>query len=174
MTDLAYCEATLAERRPMRTLLVRKFAVVAAALWFVSLCAPGDASAAEKKTSQWRVPIVMEKATVRGKVVVLETRREERASIKNLNVEVWTAPEESSGEESKKDSDAPGRKRLHATKTDELGFFSLPALEEGEYVLVIGELHLGLTVVPAAEVRKGQEEPKVLLLLLPREVLKKT
>ena len=46
----------------------------------------------------------------------------------------------------------------------------LPALDAGKYELVVGELHLNLLVQSTSEVKTKQEEPKILLLLLPKEV----
>ena len=128
-----------------------------------------DAAAARDKDAEarkWRVPVVMEKATVRGKVVILETRTEERKAVAKLAVQVWTRVEDNRGR-------ADRGKLLVETKTDDAGFFDLPVIEVGDYMLVVGDLQLKLTVVPEAPARSGQQqEAKVLLLLLPKEVLK--
>ena len=121
-----------------------------------------DKAWGQSRTTHWKVPIVMEKATVRGKVVILETRKEDRKTIANIRIQVWTAVK-----------DDPSRKRslLHETKTDEGGLFALPLLDEGQYILVVSELQLSLIVTPQAEVRQGTSEPKVLLILLPKDVV---
>lgn len=106
----------------------------------------------------------MEKATVRGKVVILETRVEERRTIQSLQIEVWSRKDNDKNK-SRKD------KLLHATKTDRDGFFSLPVIDTGDYLMVIGDLQLKLAVVPANDVTAGQQEPKILLILLPKEAI---
>jgi hypothetical protein len=123
------------------------------------------AALGEDQSREWKVPIVMEKATVRGKVVVLETRHEDRRAASDLKVQVWDTLR-----------DTPRKKHnlLHDTKTDEGGLFTLPLLDEGQYVLVVGDLNLSLSVVPAAPVRKDSSEPKVLLILLPKDVVLST
>jgi hypothetical protein len=125
----------------------------------------------QQSTREWTVPVVMEKATVRGRVVVLETRKEDRQVIENTAVQVWTQPEGMEAE--------PGgrgkinRRMLHETRTDSQGMFTLPQLDVGEYLMIVGELRIRLLVVPKSEVRKNQEEPKILLILLPKDVLKR-
>ena len=64
----------------------------------------------------------MERATLRGKVVVLETRVQERRTINGLPVQVWT-PKKGAGRKVKRD------RLLHEAKTDMDGFFSLPVLD---------------------------------------------
>lgn len=117
-------------------------------------------SAAGEEQTTWRVPIVMEKATVRGKIVILENRSEDRRVLEGLKVQVWSDPEESQ----------PSGK-IHETLTDDAGLFSLPELEVGEYFLTVARLRLRLTVVPNDPERAGQLEPKVLLILLPKDVV---
>jgi hypothetical protein len=134
-------------------------------LILTGVCLPNShAMAAKGKARKWRVPIVMEKATVRGKIVILETRVEERRTIQSLRVQIWTW-KESLKQKTVRD------KLLHETKTDRDGFFSLPVVDSGNYLLVIGDLHLKLTVVPPAAVKQDQQEPKILLILLPKEVI---
>jgi hypothetical protein len=111
---------------------------------------------------EWKVPIVMEKATVRGKVVVLETRHEDRRAAANLKIQVW---------DTLKASPQKKHNLLNETRTDEGGLFTLPLLDEGRYVLVVGALNLSLTVTPPAGIRKDSPEPKVLLVLLPKDVI---
>ena len=118
------------------------------------------ASAAPAQDKAQRVPVVMEEATVRGRVVVLETRRTDRHAPEGLDVQVWSRADEKKGVE---------KKLLHETKTDEDGLFALPLLAVQEYELVVGEVKLRLIVVPRSEERKDQEEPKILLILLPKE-----
>ncbi|MDP6491077.1 MAG: hypothetical protein QGH42_10300 [Kiritimatiellia bacterium] len=62
-------------------------------------------------------------------------------------------------------------KLLHETKTDRDGFFSLPVIDNGNYLLVVGDLYLKLTVVSPTLVKAAQQEPKILLILLPKEVI---
>jgi len=133
----------------------------------------------------WRVPVLMEEATVRGKVVVLETRREDRRAVENLLIQVWTAPDEAEElenaaeeqadetveAEAETEAEKEEPKLVHETRTDENGLFSLPVLSVGVYRLVIGELSVQLRVMPKHEERKDQEEPKILLILLPKEVI---
>ena len=134
-------------------------------LLLAGVCLPNShAMAATGKVRKWRVPIVMEKSTVRGKIVVLETRVEERRTNQSLRVQIWTW-KESLKKKAVRD------KLLHETKTDRDGFFSLPVIESGNYLLVIGDLHLKLTVVPPTAVKQDQQEPKILLILLPKEVI---
>ena len=143
-------------KRPM-WLIVRMALVLTAFLGVAQ-----DKASGQSKERRYKIPVVMEKATIRGKVVILETRRDDRKTIANLRIQVWSTAK-----------DDPGTKRSmeHETKTDDGGLFALPLLEEGRYILVVGELQLSLSVVPQSEDRKGASEPKVLLLLLPKDVI---
>ncbi len=145
-----------------------RFHVLAMAVLVIAglLAAGRDSSAlAAKGIKQWRVPIVMERATVRGKVVILETRTTERHALKDMKIEIWSRRDDRRGR-------AAPDQLLHETTTDPEGFFSLPVLEEGNYLLRVSDLYLKLAVIPEAEVRTGQEqEPKILLILLPKEVI---
>jgi hypothetical protein len=107
-------------------------------------------------------PVVMEEATVRGRIVVLETRKEDRKVIENLPVNIWQENEDAED----------GKELIHATRTDEDGFFNLPLISTGEYLMSVGELQIKLFVIERAEHRKDQEDPKILLILLPTEVIK--
>lgn len=127
-------------------------------------CALAEPDKPEKEIA---VPVVMEAATVRGKVIMLEDRRTDRQVLKDLKVAVWSTKKD---EESGKPTAEPD-KLLHETTTDEFGMFNLPELPEGNYVLIISELKIDLTVIPKAEERADQKEPKVLLILLPKEVV---
>jgi hypothetical protein len=137
-----------------------KLAALAVVVCLTAALAPSGALARgeDEEAPHSRVPVVMEKATVRGRVIILETRRSDRAAIQDLGVEVWSTY--SNGEK---------REQIHATRTGAEGLFSLPALEEGEYLMAVGELRLKLLVVPPAAEREGQDEPKILLILVPKE-----
>jgi hypothetical protein len=73
--------------------------------------------------------------------------------------------------ESKDSAGSTPDKLLHEATTDEFGMFDLPVLEQGNYVLKISELQLQLFVIPKAEDRADQNDPKVLLILMPKEVV---
>ncbi len=149
----------------MKTSLWGKLARLVVVLWMVGLALPSShARAAKGEARKWRVPIVMEKSTVRGKIVVLETRIEERTIIQDLRVQVWTWKENAKGK-------TVPDKLLHQTETDRDGFFSLPIIDNGNYLLVVGDLYLKLTVVPPTVAETDQQEPKILLILLPKEVI---
>jgi len=45
--------------------------------------------AEERAQQRWSAPVVMETATVRGKVAILETRREDRKTLAGLKVQIW-------------------------------------------------------------------------------------
>jgi hypothetical protein len=152
----------------MNGLRWRLIASISTCLGLTGLLSLPTAAFAKKESAdkQWRVPVVMEKATVRGKVVVLETRSDERKALSDLKIQVWTRKTD----EKKTEKD----KLVVETKTDESGFFNLPVIDVGDYVLVVAELQLRLTVVPEAGARAGQQEPKILLLLLPKEVIRRT
>lgn len=126
--------------------------------------------AAEKQEEAWTVPIVIEQSTVRGKIAVLETRSEDRKSLSALSVEIWNTEEV---EKRRGRKEYVRKDLIHETLTDEDGFFSLPSLDLGEFILRVGELNLRLTVIPRAPAREGQEEPKTLLILMPKEVVEK-
>ena len=148
--------------RKRHTLLIMLPLIMAAACLTAGLRTVLAQEETGKTEKKWTAPVLMEVATVRGKVVVLETRRDDRKVVEDLSVEVWTAPEDAQEE----------KKRLVETKTDSNGFFTLPVLKVGDYRLLVGELTLNLTVIPKADDRKGQaEEPKILLILLPKEVV---
>jgi hypothetical protein len=127
-----------------------------------------DQASAESKRSAPRlvIPVVMEAATVRGKIVMLEDRRNDRQVLQGLKVVVWST-KSSESEEAEPETDI----LIHEAVTDEFGMFDLPLLEEGTYVLVIGEMNLQLVVIPKSEDRADQKEPKVLLILVPKEVV---
>jgi hypothetical protein len=122
-----------------------------------------QAASRSKKKQRWAVPVIMEEATMRGRLIILEDRTQDRRVIENLNIEVWSRVEdEETAEDAKKDL-------LHTTRTDDLGMFQLPLLNVGDYVLTISELDLNFQVVPKAEDRKDQREPKIVLIMLPKE-----
>ena len=123
---------------------------------------PARSAVSAEEDDQGPIPVVMEEATVRGRVVIMETRRTERHALEGLRVKVWTKGNKEGGEESR---------LLHEAETDELGLFSLPLLPVGEYTLVVSKVTLRLVVTPKAPERAEQEEPKILLILLPREVI---
>ena len=104
------------------------------------------------------VPVVMDEATVRGRVVILETRREDRRTIQGLRIAV---------------RDEAGKQVIHRTRTDDEGFFSLPVLPAGRYRITIGELRMDLLVQEAEEAAPGagSAEPKIVLILLPKDVV---
>ena len=144
-------------RDPLRWIRCRAPVAAIALVLVLAERAPGQDDA-----KAWRVPVVMEEATVRGKVVILETRREDRKTVGGLRIEVWTT---------EPDNPRIRDERIHRTRTDDEGLFSLPSVEIGRYVIIVGELRLGLQVVPKANVRADQQEPKVLLILLPKDVV---
>lgn len=124
----------------------------------------------------YAVPVVMEEATVRGKVAVLETRWEDRRIMKGLRVQVWSTKEQEPPVEERKRRRGQTSTRvrdvlINETETDDLGLFDLPMLPVGEYLLNVSEVQFRLTVIPKAESRAGQSEPKVLLILIPKEVI---
>jgi len=135
----------------------KRFFLPVAAVLAIGLCVQ---VLAKGKVKQLPVPVVIEKATVRGKVVVLESRRRERRTIKDLRIQIW-AP----GEDGKEAS------LVHETKTDEAGMFDLPILKVAEYSLRVGEIDMKLKVTEQAPDRAGRAEPKVLLIMLPKEVV---
>lgn len=134
-------------------------ALAAACLLLAAWPGPDGRAWARDRDLRARVPVVMERATVRGKVVVLESRRADRSAVENLGIQVWSTT----------DGGSKKSARLHETTTDADGLFQLPLLEEGEYLFMIGELRLRLLVVPPAPEREGQEESKVLLIMMPKE-----
>lgn len=146
-----------------KTLWVTGRLVGLAAAGLVLLSAPTPARAQQEANEKtWRVPIVMEQATVRGRVVILESRREDRKTVGGLRIEVWsTDPDDPNARDS----------RLHRTRTDDDGLFELPLLDLGRYLMIIGDLRLSLQVVEQSANRRGQQEPKVLLILLPKDVV---
>lgn len=129
---------------------------------FMVLCVLGGALAQQDDAGgmvQWKVPVVMEESTLRGRVVVLETRREDRRTIEGMTVQVWS-------QEDKQPKDL-----LHETETDDDGLFDLPELPLGQYFLVVSRLRVNLVVIERAQERVGQEEPKILLIMIPKEVV---
>ena len=133
----------------------------------VSCLALPRSGQAKNDGKTWRIPVVMEQATMRGKIVVIEDREQDRRVLEGMTVQVWSIADSAEGEKKPKKKRAERGKLLHETKTDDLGMFSLPALEEDEYILIIAELRLLLQVVPTSEKRKGQQEPAVLLIMVP-------
>ncbi|MCE9616621.1 MAG: hypothetical protein K8T26_20285 [Lentisphaerae bacterium] len=142
-------------------------------------CMSSSATRAQDANKQSiKVPIVMEEATVRGKVAILETRREDRKVVEGLPVRVWSTKkagaDANSGKHGHKQVAQWERDELlHETETDELGLFDLPLLSAGEYLLEVSEVQFRLTVIPQSSERAGQSEPKVLLILVPKEVIAK-
>ncbi len=99
---------------------------------------PQAAMARSRRSTKGRLPVVMEEATVRGKVIVLENRKEDRRILRDLSIRIW------SGE-------GAARKLLHETVTDDLGLFSVPMLKVGEYRMTVAELNVRLSVIPKAD-----------------------
>jgi hypothetical protein len=124
----------------------------------------GGVALARERTKTLRVPILMEEATVRGKVIILETREDDRKVASSIRVRLFT--ERRTGEDEK-----PVRELLHEARTDDLGLFDLPSVPVGEYQLWVSGLQVRLRVVPRTAPPKPQDDPKVLLILLPREAL---
>ena len=154
----------------MKTVRYLGHAVLTIVLLFSGLALP-RAGFARRSKKRWRTPIVMEQATLRGKIVVIEDRAQDRRTLEGMTVRVWSIAEPSAEDEKPQKNRFERGKLLHDTKTDDLGMFSLPVLEQGEYLLLLGELRLVLKVVPKSEKRKDQEEPAVLLIMLPKEVV---
>jgi len=147
---------------------------------FVGILSISPLCSLHAQEKNWSVPIVMEEATVRGKVAVLETRREEREVLEGVRIQLWSTEEKEEPEPKKKkwfqrrNNDEKKRVRknlIHETKTDEVGLFVLPRLSPDEYLLTVSEVQFRVTVVPKAKERIGQEEPKVILVLIPRDVI---
>ena len=123
----------------MDTMQYRKLpALIAVAAAGCVLAGPGSAFAkkSEKKVTTWRVPIVMEQATVRGKIAILETRTEDRKTVKEIAVQIWSTEEQTKRRKTK----IVRKELLHETATDEDGFFDLPQVKPDEYLLVIEPL----------------------------------
>ncbi len=131
------------------------------------------AAQANDGDDQRAVPVVMEEATVRGKVAVLETRWEDRQILEGLRVQVWSTKEAEPTERRRRGS-SRARERdvlIHETETDDLGMFDLKGFEVGEYLLTVSDVQFRLMVIPRSETRLGQSEPKILLILVPKEVV---
>jgi hypothetical protein len=155
----------------MRTMRYVGNAILVAVFFSSGLALPRAVRARESK-QRWRIPVVMEQATLRGKIVVIEDRERERRVLEGMKVQVWTIAEPTEEEtKSGKNTEPKRGKLLHDTNTDDLGFFSLPALEEGNYLMTIAELRLRLQVTPMSAARQGQQEPAVLLIMVPKEVI---
>ena len=119
---------------------------------------------AKDRPKTWRIPILMEQSTVRGKVIVLEDRQDDRKVASNLRVRIYEEAKEG-------DPDRRTFKLLSETRTDDLGLFDLPLLATGQYALWISGMQVRLQVIAKPEARTGPEEPKVLLILIPKEVI---
>ena len=135
------------------------------------------------EVTTWTVPIVMEEATVRGKVAVLENRTEDRQVLEGLKVEIWSTEMEQRHDPAKKrwfkfrkdpEPQLLRKDKVHETETDADGLFSLPTLKPEEYYMVLGEIQFRITVIPKDKIRAGSDEPKVLLILIPKEVVEDT
>ena len=136
------------------------------------------------EVTTWNVPVVMEEATVRGKVAILENRSEDRQVLEGLRVEIWSTELEETAEPTKKSwinfrkDDGPKyirKEKVHESSTDADGLFSLPSLEADEYFMVLGEIQFRLTVIKRDKIRAGKnDEPKILLILIPKEVVENT
>ncbi len=134
------------------------------------------ATAANGASAEIKVPIIMEEATVRGKVAVLESAREERKVISGLKVEVYSTKVAETQEKHRwgkqpTTTQLEKNKLLHETQTDDLGLFDLPLLDVGDYLLHVSQVQFRLTVISQSAERAGQSEPKVLLILIPKEVV---
>jgi len=147
-----------------------RWVVLATVVVFSGLVTRGAARSRDS-SKRWRIPVVMEKATLRGKIVVLEDREQERRTLEGMNVQVWSIANKVSGEKESGKVRPERGKLLHDTETDDLGMFSLPTLDEGKYILLLGELRLLLQVVPKAADRENQQEPAILLIMVPKEVV---
>jgi hypothetical protein len=170
-------------RRPQRgkemwmsTGILKQLGLTGTVLLGLCLLPAARAVAQDKGGDAFTVPVVMEEATVRGRVVILETRREDRKVIEGLAVQIWSTKEaETTARRRWARRNAPQLEPdqlLHETETDELGIFDLPELDIGDYILKVSGIQFRLTVIKQSEERAGQSEPKVLLILIPKEVVK--
>lgn len=136
-------------------------------------------------------PIIMEEATVQGKIIILENFEEDRQAAAGLLLEIWSANEVEDVRKSRrglkqqaaaKAAGNPGNTKFEKselileTETDEDGFFYIEEgaeLAPGNYILVLGEVNLILIVEPLSGERAGlnaTEKQKTLLILVPKEI----
>ena len=65
-----------------------------------------------------------------------------------------------------------GGKKLHETKADDQGQFTLPNLDVGTYQMVVGRLYLELNVQEQPDVATGRKSliPKTILIFMPQDL----
>lgn len=107
------------------------------------------------------IPIMIEKATTRGRVVLLEDSDEGRYVVRDVPVAIWHI-------------DKNGKERLmYSTRTDDDGMFSLPEIEVGIYRAIVGKTPMLMQIVPTVNKLKEQERaaPKALLIMMPKQAI---
>jgi hypothetical protein len=103
------------------------------------------------------IPVIMEEAVVQGTVVKLEDKDNDRALLAEVPVVLW--------------SDGKGR-RIYETKTDKDGRFAIPRVTAGDYIIAVGTVNLRLRVrPPTGDPEKDLEAPKVIYILIPKDVV---
>ena len=132
-------------------------------------------------------PIVMEEATVQGKIIILENFKEDRQAAAGLLIEIWSAKEFKLERTSRRGAKQAAKavdtgynferhELILETETDEDGFFYIEEgseLPAGNYIMVIGEVDLILIVEPLSSTREkmdATEKQKTLLILVPKEI----
>ena len=136
-------------------------------------------------------PILMEEATVQGKIIILENFQEDRQAAVGLRIEIWSAKEVVAPPSKNRRmakmqaaAAASGNEELNfeknelvlETETDEDGFFYIEEgfeLRPGNYIIAMGDVRLILIVEPLSGDRAGLnpiEKQKTLLILVPKEI----
>ena len=139
---------------------VFKLSVAIAALAGLTVCARADDSKTpsgdDKNKSVKRPPLViMNETEVIGRVFILADGKHEEAVASGIPVQIL---------------DKGNKKSICETKTDKTGSYLIPKLSVGEYSMIIGRLHLRLTVVARKTEGNEEEASKIILVFLPKEL----
>lgn len=99
--------------------------------------------------------VVMEKAGVVGRVIYLRDDEEQESTARGLRIRLLSGDR---------------KKTIAETKTDDAGMYRIPKLDVGVYRLMIGKLQLDLTVLPATEFKESEEQNKIIVVFIPRDM----
>lgn len=100
--------------------------------------------------------VIMERTEIHGKVIFVGEDRDSEEVAAGVRIRIL--PED-------------GGKVIHEAQADSTGFFKVPPLNVGNYLMSVGRLWIKLNVIPINGTRgEIKEKPKILLVFIPRNL----